>query len=117
MRPECVQAINKAAGQVLSDAELKRLEDDIIHHYKNTPESLSTAERYRLSGEKAQAARIKETAEQIHTAIDEAYKRHKVLGDINKVQAGVYGKSQALFQNLFHENVIYLNDRFYHENP
>ncbi|KJZ81501.1 hypothetical protein DJ66_1179 [Candidatus Liberibacter solanacearum] len=102
MRPECRQAINSAAGKVLSDAELNRLEEDIIHHYHQTQQELSRAERYRLAGEKAQEARIKETAEALHTHIDEAYKQHTLLSDIANVQAGVYGKSQAFFNKLFH---------------
>lgn len=67
MRPECIQAINSAAGRVLSKTELNRLEEDIIHQYHKTPlEGLSKAERYRLAGENAQKDRIRETAEAIH---------------------------------------------------
>lgn len=103
MRPECRQAINSAAGKVLSDAELNHLEEDIIREYKGiSKEGLSRAERYRLAGEQAEATRIKETAEALHTHIDEAYKQHTLLSDIANVQAGVYGKSQSLFNKLFH---------------
>lgn len=104
MKPECIQAINKSAGKVLSDSELNRIEEDIIRHVRNIPsEGLSRAERYRMAGERAQESRIKETAKLIHDHIDEAYKRQNILDDINNVEAGIHGKTRALFQKLFHQ--------------
>ncbi|MBY7649993.1 MAG: hypothetical protein C4617_05895, partial [Candidatus Liberibacter europaeus] len=101
MRPECRQAINSVAKKVLSDAELNRLEEEIISQYHQTPQELAKAERYRLAGIKAQENFLRDTAKAIHTHTDEAYKRHAILSDIGQVQAGIYGKTQALFNKLF----------------
>ncbi|AHA28029.1 hypothetical protein lam_683 [Candidatus Liberibacter americanus str. Sao Paulo] len=104
MKPECIQAINKSAGKVLSDSELNKLETDIIRHLQDIPsDGLSKAERYRLAGEKAHKSRISETAKLLHDHIDEMYKRQNILNDINTVEAGIHGKSQAFFQKLFHQ--------------
>lgn len=104
MRPECIQAINKAAGKILADREIKRIETDIIYHVNNTPnEGLSRAERYQIAAEKALGARIKETATLIHTHIDEAYKHLAISDDIDQIQLGLQGRTQALFNKLFYK--------------
>lgn len=104
MKPECIQAINSAAGKILSDSELVRLEQDIIDHYHKTPlEGLSKAQRYKLAGEKASEARIRETAALIHDKINNVYMQRDITSEIDQIQPGRYGRLQALDNKLFYK--------------
>ncbi|QOI69846.1 hypothetical protein PPA191_gp05 [Liberibacter phage P-PA19-1] len=102
MKPECIQVLNKAAGRELSKKELRWLEEGIVRAYASLGgKGLSKAERYRLAGLKAEEDFQKELIRSVNDAIDEAYKRHRLRSDLDRVQAGLHGQSQALFNKLF----------------
>lgn len=100
MRRECIAAVGKAAGRILSDAELKRLEKDILTEYKNTSVSLSNHERLILAGKAAKDNMSKATARIITTEVSNARKISAHSADINTAPAGK--RLQRLMDKFMH---------------